>query len=69
MTTVFYSNDIECGGCTAAIEEELSKLSGVVSVKGDPGTKLVTVEHIATLSVDEILAKLNEIGFESTVAT
>jgi copper chaperone CopZ len=68
VTTVFYSSDIACGGCTATIEQELASLSGIVSVKGDPGTKLVTVEHIATLSVDEILKKLDEIGFESTVA-
>lgn len=67
MTTVFHSDEIACGGCTATIERELATLSGVSSVKGDPGTKLVTVEHIATLTVDDILKKLDEIGFESTV--
>ena len=68
MTTVFLSEEIECGGCTATIEEERSQLSGVSSVKGDPETKLVTVEHIATLTTEEILKKLDEIGFAATVA-
>lgn len=67
MTTVFHSDEISCGGCTSTIERGLSAVAGVSAVKGDPETKLVTVEHDESLSVESILAKLDEIGFESTV--
>jgi copper chaperone CopZ len=67
VTTVFKSEDISCGGCTATIERELGRLPGVSSVKGDPESKLVTVEYDDTLPVEEILAKLDAIGFESVV--
>ena len=67
MTTVFKSEDISCGGCTATIEKELGQLPGVSSVKGDPETKLVTVEYDDSLGAEAILAKLDEIGFESVV--
>jgi copper chaperone CopZ len=68
VKSVFKSEEIACGGCTATIEKELSQLPGVVSVNGDSATKLVTVEHDDSLPVEGILAKLDEIGFESTVA-
>lgn len=67
MTTVFKSEDISCGGCTATIEKELGRMQGVTSVKGDPETKLVTVEYDDSLGAEAILAKLDEIGFESVV--
>lgn len=67
MTTVFHSDEISCGGCTSTIEKQLSAMPGVSSVKGDPESKMVTVEHDESLSVDSLLARLDEIGFESTV--
>ena len=62
----FFSADIECDGCTSSIEDALSKLAGVASVNGDPDTKQVKVEfHDTVVSEEAILAKLDEIGFES----
>ena len=67
MKTVFHSEDISCGGCTSTIEKELSPMQGIASVTGDPETKQVVVEHEESLSIDDILAKLDDLGFESKV--
>ncbi|MCH7905011.1 MAG: heavy-metal-associated domain-containing protein [Armatimonadetes bacterium] len=62
----YYSADIACDGCTSSIEEALSKLAGIASVSGNPDTKQVKVEfHDTVVSEEAILAKLNELGFES----
>ena len=67
MTKVtFFSSDIACDGCTSSIEEALAKMAGVASVNGDPDTQRVKVEfHDTVVSEEAILAKLDEIGFES----
>jgi len=63
VTTVLRSDDIMCGGCTASIEKALSSVPGVSHVSGDPGTKTVTVEHEASVTLEEIVAKMDEAGF------
>ncbi len=64
----FHSEDISCGGCTASIEDGLSQVDGVAHVSGDPETKVVEVEYDeSALTSDEIVAKLDEIGFAATI--
>lgn len=70
MKVVFFSNDIACGGCTATIEKVLSTMLGVIAVNGDPSKKTVVVDYEESgISVEALLAKLNELGFESQVVT
>ena len=65
-TATYYSADIECEGCTSSIEEALSKVAGIASVSGNHETKQVKVEfHDTVVSEEAILAKLDELGFES----
>ena len=66
----FHSNEISCGGCTSSIEKGLSAVEGVSSVSGDPDAKTVDVEYDdSKVTTDAILAKLDEIGFESTLVS
>jgi copper chaperone CopZ len=62
-THTFNIPNISCGHCVAAIKEELSELSGVHSVNGDPATKDVTVDFEAPATEDQIKAKLTEINY------
>lgn len=64
----FHSGDISCGGCTSSIEKGLTGVNGVNSVSGDPDAKTVDVEFDESqVSTDALLAKLDEMGFESTL--
>jgi copper chaperone CopZ len=59
---------ISCGHCIATITRELLDLPGVNSVKGDPGTKLVTVRWDPPADWKAIAATLDEIGFPPDAA-
>ncbi|HVM41818.1 MAG TPA: copper ion binding protein [Acidimicrobiia bacterium] len=63
MTTRTYSvPGISCGHCKAAIEGEVSKVSGVDRVEVDIETKSVTVEGDA--ADDEIRGAIDEAGYD-----
>lgn len=55
--------NISCGHCTAAIQNELSELDGIVMVNGNPGEKTVTVQWEAPATEAGILALLKEINY------
>ncbi len=58
---------IHCGGCEARIEQVLGREPGVRRVKADHATQQVTVALDADrLSVDELRAKLDALGFRPT---
>lgn len=60
--------EISCGHCTSSIENGLSKLAGVDSVSADVATKTARISFDeATLSIDAILAALDDLGFEAKV--
>ena len=65
-THTFNIPNITCGHCVAAIKDELSELSGVHSVNGDPATKDVTVDFEAPATEDQIKAKLTEINYPAS---
>ena len=55
--------NISCGHCTRTIENEVSDLAGVTSVKAAEDTKEVTVAWDAPATWDEIKALLVEIDY------
>jgi len=58
---------IHCGGCEARIEQVLGREPAVRRVKADHTTQQVTVALDADeLSVEELRAKLDELGFPAT---
>lgn len=64
MTTVTYSVPaISCGHCTRTIENEVSELQGVQSVKAEIEAKKVTITFDAPASEDKIKALLTEINY------
>jgi copper chaperone len=65
-TQTFNIPNISCGHCVAAIKDELSEISGVQSVNGDPATKDVTVDFDAPATEDQIKAKLTEINYPAS---
>ena len=63
---VFTVNEISCGHCTGAIEEEVGEIVGVSLVEADIDSKRVMVEFDAPASWDVIKAKLVEIEYPPT---
>ena len=59
--------DMSCGHCEAAVKAEVCKVSGVVDVDVDLGTKIVTVAG-DTLDRDAIIAAIDEAGYEVVAA-
>lgn len=55
--------NISCGHCTRTIENELSELTGVMSVKADEATKQVAISWDAPADWDQINDLLAEIGY------
>ena len=60
---VFTVNEISCGHCTGAIEEEVGEIAGVNKVEADIDSKRVMVEFDTPASWDQIKAKLIEIEY------
>jgi copper chaperone len=64
MTTIKLSvPNISCGHCVNTIQNEVSELGGVQSVKADAGTKAVEIVFDAPATEDKIKALLEEINY------
>ena len=61
-TTVKVPN-IGCDGCVNTIRSEVGALPGVVSVEGNPVTKLITVQWDDPATWSAITGKLQEIDY------
>ncbi len=62
-TKVITVPNISCGHCTAAIEEEISDLSGVSAVSAEESSKQVTIQFEAPATWQAISETLTEIGY------
>lgn len=62
-TTTVKTPDITCGGCAGSIKNALGKMDGIENVEVDITTKMVSIEHGAHISREQIEAKLDDIGF------
>lgn len=60
MTKTFFVPAISCQHCVMTIKRELSAISGVSKVEGDPQSKQVTV----TLSSEDVLPQVRELMAE-----
>lgn len=60
--------DMTCGHCQASVEKALSAMPGVTRVSVDLPAKRVSVEANATVSVEQLAAALDEVGFTGEVA-
>jgi copper chaperone CopZ len=62
-TTTLTAPDIVCGGCANAIQNALSRMAGVASVKVEVETKRVQVTHDEATSRMDLVAALDRAGF------
>ena len=64
MITVKYSvPNISCGHCVRTIQNEVSELAGVFSVKADADTKLVEILFEPPATEEQIKQLLAEINY------
>lgn len=63
---VFTIPGISCGHCVAAIKNELTEISGIVSVEGSAADKQVTVEWNAPLTLEKIRDILKDINYPAS---
>jgi copper chaperone CopZ len=56
--------DVSCEHCVRAITNELTQISGVESVTVDIPTKVVTVAHQDSVTDQQIVAGIEEAGYE-----
>lgn len=59
----FQVPNIGCDGCVKSIKNELSELTGVVTVNGDTATRMVTVEWDTPATWEKIVETLTEIDY------
>lgn len=65
MTTEqFRVPEISCQHCVNAITKEVSTLAGVQRVQVNLDTKTVTVEHEPQVTTEQIVAAINEAGYD-----
>jgi copper chaperone len=65
MTTDrFIVPGVSCQHCVNAVTSEVSALEGVQLVQVNLDDKTVTVEHGEQVSVDAIVAAINEAGYD-----
>jgi copper chaperone len=54
--------------CVSSVTQEVSALDGVQKVEVDLATKLVTVEHAEQVTSEQIVAAINEAGYDEVTA-
>jgi copper ion binding protein len=63
--TKFLVPGMTCGHCEKAVSEEVSKIAGVTDVTVDLESKAVVVDSTQPVAWDEIVAAVDEAGFEA----
>ncbi len=67
--TVFAVPGAHCAGCMAKIEGGLGKLPGVVSARLNLTARQLSVSHVASLQVPDLVAAVEKIGFAAQPLT
>jgi copper chaperone len=70
QTTELKVDGMTCGSCVASVTKALKRVPGVQDVEVDLGSGIARVrgEHAAH-QVPELVAALNEVGYQARVAT
>lgn len=67
MTRDFTVPGMSCQHCVNAVTSEVKQVQGVQYVKIDLNTKRVSVEANEQVSSDQIVAAINEAGYDEVV--
>jgi copper ion binding protein len=66
MSTATYTvKGMTCGHCVSSVKEEVSEVAGVTSVEVDLGAGLLTVGSEGPVQDADILAAVEEAGYEA----
>ncbi len=69
MTTErFQVPEVSCQHCVNAITKEVTAIPGVQQVQVALDSKTVTVEHAEQVSTGQIVAAINEAGYDEVVS-
>ena len=64
ITERFQVPEVSCQHCVNAITKEVTAIPGVQQVQVALDSKTVTVEHAEHVSTDQLVAAINEAGYE-----
>lgn len=64
ITTTYTVVGMTCGHCVNAVSSEMTKLGGVTDVQVDLASGAVTVTSTDALARDDVVAAVDEAGFE-----
>ena len=65
LTSTYTVTGMTCGHCEKAVTAEVSKLTGVNGVEVSAETGLLTITSAAPLEVDQVLAAVDEAGYDA----
>ncbi|MFI5782730.1 heavy-metal-associated domain-containing protein [Nocardia sp. NPDC051570] len=63
-TSTYTVTGMTCGHCVSAVQKEIGRIDGVSSVDVDLATGRVLVESAAPISDAEVVAAVDEAGYE-----
>ncbi|MFF4615109.1 heavy-metal-associated domain-containing protein [Nonomuraea jabiensis] len=63
-TATYIVKGMTCGHCVSSVKEEVGEVSGVTSVEVDLAGGLLTVESDAPVEAADIVAAVEEAGYE-----
>ncbi|WP_431778217.1 heavy-metal-associated domain-containing protein [Microbacterium aurantiacum] len=70
MTQATYQvTGMTCGHCEMAVRTEVTKIDGVRDVAVDAGTGVLAIDSDAPLSDDDVIAAVDEAGYEAVRAS
>ncbi|MEQ4725846.1 copper ion binding protein [Nonomuraea sp. B19D2] len=65
MATATYTvKGMTCGHCVSSVKEEVGEVAGVTSVEVDLASGLLTVESDSPVAAAQIVAAVEEAGYE-----
>lgn len=66
-TSTYTVTGMTCGHCVGSVQKEIGKIDGVTSVDVDLASGLVKVESAAPLTDADVIAAVDEAGYEVAV--
>lgn len=66
-TSTYTVTGMTCGHCVGSVQKEIGKIDGVTNVDVDLATGQVKVESAAPLAESDVVAAVDEAGYEVAV--
>lgn len=63
----FIVGNLACTSCLATIEAELKTVPGTLGMEADLQAGRITIDHLSTLSCDQIADRISKLGYPATV--